>query len=264
MLSPMPISSQPLENYIRAVPDNLTRSFPEDHPFVGKHISVLRGIKSYAPKEVRAKPLSPPLFLYQFYKTALMMPIIDNLHMYKGGESERASLPISTFIYLEALKAGINKDSIKKLWAVGPFTDQRSLNSRFTKNGISPVTYRVATAIKSSMGWVVLDPLHSDGLVTMEDWYKAMASYHKTPSPDGVWNSGEFLFFPTAPYRASIFSEKGYIINNEVGEPYYELWRDYFESPANDYEAIYKDGGIYLPFGTWPHETKEGFTVWKR
>ncbi len=75
----------------------------------------------------------------------------------------------ATFIHLMLLKMGVQKNSIRKIWAIGPM-NTGDINWR----------YHVATMVYTKKGWLVLDTNHG-GPVTPQEW---IATYSKM-STDG-------------------------------------------------------------------------------
>lgn len=75
----------------------------------------------------------------------------------------------ATFIHLMLLKMGVQKNSIRKIWAIGPM-NTGDINWR----------YHVATMVYTKKGWLVLDTNHG-GPVSPQEW---IATYSKM-STDG-------------------------------------------------------------------------------
>lgn len=88
--------------------------------------------------------------------------------------------------HIEALKQGISKDSIKKIWAVGsPSRDAMAKNWG----------YHVATAIRGSDGkWYVMDTLYPKPL-TVEEWYLSLTEKN---------GSGKTRIYYTEPDRMGL------------------------------------------------------------
>ncbi|MCM2354775.1 MAG: protein-glutamine glutaminase family protein [Pseudobdellovibrio sp.] len=70
----------------------------------------------------------------------------------------------ATFIHLMLLKMGVQKNSIRKIWAIGPM-----------KTGDINWRYHVATMVYTKKGWLVLDTNHG-GPVSPQEW---IATYSK-------------------------------------------------------------------------------------
>jgi Glutaminase len=72
----------------------------------------------------------------------------------------------ATTAHIEALRAGIDKDQIRKVWAVGNF-----------KTGMGSWRYHVATIVRGENGnWMAIDPIFGRPL-TVEEWYSSMKKY---------------------------------------------------------------------------------------
>ncbi len=75
----------------------------------------------------------------------------------------------ATTAHLEALRAGIDKNQVRKVWAVGNF-----------KTSLGRWRYHVATIVRASDGkWMAIDPIVGKP-ITLEEWYKKMAGYEST------------------------------------------------------------------------------------
>lgn len=78
----------------------------------------------------------------------------------------------ATFVHLMLLKMGVQKNSIRKIWAVGPM-----------KAGGIMWQFHVATAVYTpTKGWLIIDTNHSAPM-PVRDW---MAYYGKQSSPEGM------------------------------------------------------------------------------
>jgi hypothetical protein len=102
------------------------------------------------------------------------------------------------FMHLMFLKMGVQKDSIKKIWAVGPMQ---------TSDGIT-WGHHVATIVFSrEQGWVVVDTNHANPL-PVKDW---MAHY-KAQNSDG-----KLKFYITEPEKFGIETVKYTRVNLGLG-----------------------------------------------
>jgi len=91
------------------------------------------------------------------------------------------------YMHLLALKLGIQKESIKKIWAVGPM--------RSDTPGID-WGYHVAILIFSKDGWIILDP-NVMRVYRIENWVES----YSQKSLDG-----RIRFFATEPERFGLYS----------------------------------------------------------
>lgn len=102
------------------------------------------------------------------------------------------------FMHLMLLKMGVQKDSIKKIWAVGPMQ---------TSNGIT-WGHHVATLVFSrEQGWVAVDTNHANPMPA-KDW---MAHY-KAQNTDG-----KLKFYITEPEKFGIETVKYTRVNLGLG-----------------------------------------------
>lgn len=102
------------------------------------------------------------------------------------------------FMHLMLLKMGVQKDSIKKIWAVGPMQ---------TSNGIT-WGHHVSTIVYSrEQGWVAVDTNHANPL-PVKDW---MAHY-KAQNTDG-----KLKFYITEPEKFGIETVKYTRVNLGLG-----------------------------------------------
>lgn len=65
-------------------------------------------------------------------------------------------------IHIEALRMGLDKNSIRKIWAVGNL-----------KSGSGSWKYHVATIVRGEDGWYAIDPIFGNP-IRLEDWYKTL------------------------------------------------------------------------------------------
>jgi hypothetical protein len=87
-------------------------------------------------------------------------------------------------VHIEALKLGVQKDQIKKIWALGSLENNTQV----------PWGYHVATVVRAKDGsWYALDP-YLGKVVTAEEWAKEMAK---------IDNSGYMRLYVTEPNRFS-------------------------------------------------------------
>jgi len=85
----------------------------------------------------------------------------DEIYMHPG-EEMGFCFGRAMYLHLLALKLGLQKESIKKIWAVGPMQSD--------KPGID-WGYHVALLVFSKEGWVVLDP-NKMRVMAVADWVK--------------------------------------------------------------------------------------------
>ncbi|MGZ3691553.1 MAG: protein-glutamine glutaminase family protein, partial [Pseudobdellovibrio sp.] len=72
----------------------------------------------------------------------------------------------ATTAHIEALRAGISKDQVRKVWAVGHF-----------KTGSAEWRYHVTTIVRNTEGrWIAIDPIF-DRPIPVEQWYKEMQGF---------------------------------------------------------------------------------------
>lgn len=92
-------------------------------------------------------------------------PVVSeyNLDNYPNGHQIGFCFGRATYVHIAMLRAGINKRSIKKIWAVGPM-----------KTGDTHWQFHVATIVKADDGsWYVIDTF-AGRIVTPEEWFKTM------------------------------------------------------------------------------------------
>jgi hypothetical protein len=94
-------------------------------------------------------------------------------------------------VHLDLLRRGVQKESIKKLWAVG---DIARGNQRFQ--------YHVATTVKATDGkWYVFDPVFFKEPVKADEWVHGLEGWDR---------SGKLIVFMTEPERFNPRSPKKY------------------------------------------------------
>ncbi len=87
----------------------------------------------------------------------------------------------ATAAHIKALKDGVDKSSIRKVWALGSL-----------KTGSSNWRYHVTTIVRNSKGeWIAIDPIFGRTM-PVEEWYKSMKKFDAT---------GNMRLFETEPKR---------------------------------------------------------------
>ncbi len=93
------------------------------------------------------------------------------------------------YMHLIALKLGVQKESIKKIWAVGPMQSD--------KPGVE-WGYHVALMVYTKQGWIVLDP-NLRRVFSVNDWVQ----YYEAKNLDGRGR-----FYATDPEKFGLYSGK--------------------------------------------------------
>lgn len=93
------------------------------------------------------------------------------------------------YMHLLALKLGVQKESIKKIWAVGPMQSD--------KPGVA-WGYHVALMVFSKDGWIVLDP-NLRKVYLVKDWVQ----FYSEKSRDG-----RIRFYATEPEKFGLYAGK--------------------------------------------------------
>ncbi len=97
--------------------------------------------------------------------------------------------PRATVGYMEALKMGLSKNSMRKVWVRGNFRSPQG----------NDWDYHVALSVRGRDGnWYMLDPDRFSGPVPMQQWYDEMATLSRNGD-----NPGRFNMFITEARRTS-------------------------------------------------------------
>lgn len=97
-------------------------------------------------------------------------PVVSdyNVDHYKNGAEIGFCFGRATYVHLALLRAGVQRSSIKKIWAVGPM-----------QTGALDWQFHVATIVKADRGhWFVIDTFVGS-VVTPEQWFKQMQDVSK-------------------------------------------------------------------------------------
>jgi len=87
----------------------------------------------------------------------------------------------ATTAHIKALQDGVDKSSIRKVWALGSL-----------KTGSNNWRYHVTTIVRNSKGeWIAIDPIFGRTM-PVEEWYKSMKKFDA---------SGDMRLFETEPKR---------------------------------------------------------------
>lgn len=112
-------------------------------------------------------------------------PVIRNLQQYAREDVQIGyCFGKATYVHLALLKMGVDKDSIRKVWAVGSFGHQVKWQ------------FHVATAVRDQKGeWRVLDIFHGGEAPTLERWFEGWK---------GTSSDGKLRLYVTDPQKFSV------------------------------------------------------------
>lgn len=115
--------------------------------------------------------------------------------------------------HLMALRLNLSKQSIRKVWAVGPMFNE--INSKMWR-------YHVATLVRGPQGkWYAIDPIQSQPL-TLENWHSRLLSSYKT--------EGKLRLFVTPASRFTPDHERKYSKEALLYEEYHGFFADVMNS----------------------------------
>ncbi|MCO4795032.1 MAG: hypothetical protein KC493_15050 [Bacteriovoracaceae bacterium] len=121
--------------------------------------------------------------------------------------------------HLELLNSGVQKDKIRKLWAVGSF-----------QTGSSNWRYHVTTIVKGSDGqWWAIDPIFGNP-ISAKDWLKRMKGYD-VGGDMALFTTEAKRFGPSSPAKYSNRELKHFEYNNYF-EDLLKSYRDH-DGPFN-------------------------------
>lgn len=131
------------------------------------NIQVLQSLDAYQPKQPTQKRVYAVDrdFAVATLRSINRNPIVSDyaLYDYKNGLEIGFCFGRATYVHLALLRAGVNKDSIKKVWVVGPM-----------ESGGLKWQFHVATAVLSTEGqWLVMDTF-SGSVMTVAEWLSFM------------------------------------------------------------------------------------------
>lgn len=155
--------------------------------------------------------------------SAIQKSIYNNkaAHPSKTGEYEKKGANIgycfgrSMYYHLMLLKKGLQKDSIKKIWAVGPM-----------KTGTVDWGFHVATMVYTrDTNWMVIDSNHYEP-ITVEEWMNHYSKY--SPKKD-------LRFYITTPEKFSVNTGKyeRYQLGLDVSKDI-DWFKHYFKDMMSD------------------------------
>lgn len=128
-------------------------------------------LKIYSPHQTKNRVSSVSYdFAHDVLNSINRHPVVSdyNVDHYKNGSEIGFCFGRATYVHLALLRAGVQRSSIKKIWAVGPM-----------QTGSLDWQFHVATIVKADRGhWFVIDTFIGS-VVTPEQWFQRMQEVSK-------------------------------------------------------------------------------------
>lgn len=206
---------------VLAAPENLFLGVIPSYPLLKSvHVEKIQALRSYQPRVARGRKEGiSKTELQSLFERIRNHDVVgvDRLSLYDPERRISFCFGRAVAFHVEALRMGINKDSVKKAWVTGRF-----YHGLYSDRPGAWWRYHTATVIKGEDGaWWAMDPRLFSGPVVLEKWYLKM-SQMADDRPFGFFVTEAKRVFP-AQSDPAFFDPR---IENEI--PIY--FRDYFAS----------------------------------
>ncbi len=144
-------------------------------------------LENFDPRPIKGRVNSIPLdYADLVYDSINQHPVVSEFRIYdyRNGHQIGFCFGRATYVHLALIRSGVNKRSIKKIWAVGPMV-----------TGDTAWQFHVATAVLADDGeWYAIDTFQGQ-VVPVRAWFKTML---------GVATDGSLRFYVTEPRKFSV------------------------------------------------------------
>lgn len=197
--------------------DMFEADIPTDLKVIKKHNSnVLASLSKLKiePTPGRITAITGAEALMLFEKVMSLDPVritTGGSNIYDPWNNEGFCFGRAMAVHLLAIKYGVNKESIRKLWVLG----------NLSSGGNGSWRYHTAAAIKSTNGhWYVLDPI-LNRVVTANEWYNIMYSSYSVDKRMLLYDSDGNRQFPVPGKYTPMFTQP---------RDYERFYRDLFKA----------------------------------